>query len=49
MPVVIVLNNEDSFLALQVNGEEVCRLGKYGEAEMGTNDFVFAVSDGMGC
>ena len=41
-------NNEDSFLALQVNGEGVCRLGKYGEAEMGTNDFVFAVSDGMG-
>lgn len=41
-------NNEDSFLALQVNGEGVLRLGKYGEAEVGTNDFVFAVSDGMG-
>jgi protein phosphatase len=41
-------NNEDSFLALQVNGEGVFRLGKWGEAEMGTSDFVFAVSDGMG-
>ena len=41
-------NNEDSFLALQVNGEGVFRLGKWGEAEMGANDFVFAVSDGMG-
>ena len=41
-------NNEDSFLALQVNREGVCRLGKYGEAEIETNDFVFAVSDGMG-
>lgn len=41
-------NNEDSFLALQVNGEGVFRLGKWGEAEIGTSDFVFAVSDGMG-
>jgi serine/threonine protein phosphatase PrpC len=41
-------NNEDSFLALQVNGEGVFRLGKWGEAEMGASDFVFAVSDGMG-
>ncbi|MDG1701343.1 MAG: protein phosphatase 2C domain-containing protein [Opitutae bacterium] len=41
-------NNEDSFLALQVNGEGVFRLGKWGQAEMGDNDFVFAVSDGMG-
>lgn len=41
-------NNEDSFLALQVNGEGVFRLGKWGESEIGTSDFVFAVSDGMG-
>ena len=41
-------NNEDSFLALQVNGEGVVRLGKWGEAEIGSSDFVFAVSDGMG-
>ena len=41
-------NNEDAFLALTVNGDEVCRLGKYGEANLANNDFIFAVSDGMG-
>jgi protein phosphatase len=41
-------NNEDAFLALTVDGEEVRRLGKYGEAGMASHDFIFAVSDGMG-
>jgi protein phosphatase len=41
-------NNEDAFLALTVDGEEVRRLGKYGEASMASHDFIFAVSDGMG-
>ena len=41
-------NNEDSFLALQFNAQELHYLGKYGEASMENIDFVFAVSDGMG-
>ena len=41
-------NNEDTFLALAIDGEGVKRLGKYGEADLDTNDFIFAVSDGMG-
>ena len=41
-------NNEDAFLALAVDGEGVRRLGKYGEAEVESCDFIFAVSDGMG-
>ncbi|MGC6425297.1 MAG: PP2C family protein-serine/threonine phosphatase [Lentimonas sp.] len=41
-------NNEDAFLALTVDGEGVRRLGKYGEADIETKDFIFAVSDGMG-
>lgn len=41
-------NNEDSFLALILDGEGVCRLGKFGEAPLAEQDFVFAVSDGMG-
>jgi serine/threonine protein phosphatase PrpC len=41
-------NNEDAFLALALDGEGVRRLGKYGEAELETSDFIFAVSDGMG-
>jgi serine/threonine protein phosphatase PrpC len=41
-------NNEDSFLALQFNAQEVHYLGKEGDALTGSNDFVFAVSDGMG-
>lgn len=41
-------NNEDAFLALAVNGEGVRRLGKYGEAGLAENDYIFAVSDGMG-
>jgi len=42
------LNNEDSFLALQFNAQEVHYLGKIGEASTENMDFVFAVSDGMG-
>lgn len=41
-------NNEDAFLALALNGEGVRRLGKYGEAGIEENDYIFAVSDGMG-
>ncbi len=41
-------NNEDSFLALQFNAQEINYLGKIGDAVMGDVDFVFAVSDGMG-
>ena len=41
-------NNEDAFLALRFNGDEVNYLGKTGEARVTDSDFVFAVSDGMG-
>ena len=41
-------NNEDSFLALQFDAQEVHYLGKIGDAPTGHQDFVFAVSDGMG-
>lgn len=41
-------NNEDAFLALALNGEGVRRLGKYGDAGLTENDYIFAVSDGMG-
>lgn len=41
-------NNEDAFLALRFNGNEVNFLGKVGEAHSVDSDFVFAVSDGMG-
>ena len=41
-------NNEDAFLALTVDGNEVRRLGKYGRASLANHDFIFAVSDGMG-
>ncbi|HEX8297334.1 MAG TPA: protein phosphatase 2C domain-containing protein [Chthoniobacteraceae bacterium] len=41
-------NNEDSFLCLQFDAEEVRYLGKIGEATTSSADFVFAVSDGMG-
>lgn len=41
-------NNEDTFLALQFDAQEVRYLGKVGEASLETADFVFAVSDGMG-
>lgn len=41
-------NNEDSFLALAFDARDVRLLGKIGESELGSADFVFAVSDGMG-
>jgi serine/threonine protein phosphatase PrpC len=44
----IRLNNEDSFLGLQFDAQEVHLLGKIGSASLETNDLVFAVSDGMG-
>lgn len=41
-------NNEDAFLALTFNSQDVQYLGKIGEAELDGNDYIFAVSDGMG-
>ncbi len=41
-------NNEDSFLALQFDAQEVHHLGKIGQSAAAASDFVFAVSDGMG-
>jgi PPM family protein phosphatase len=41
-------NNEDAFLGVQFDAQEVRHLGKIGEASTEHCDFVFAVSDGMG-
>lgn len=41
-------NNEDAFLCLQFDAQEVRYLGRVGESSTGREDFVFAVSDGMG-
>jgi PPM family protein phosphatase len=41
-------NNEDSFLGLRFDAQELHRLGKIGEASIQEMDFAFAVSDGMG-
>ena len=41
-------NNEDAFLCLQFDAQEVRYLGKIGEADTTGHDHVFAVSDGMG-
>lgn len=41
-------NNEDAFLGLQFDAREIFRLGKFGEASLGKNDYTFAVCDGMG-
>jgi protein phosphatase len=41
-------NNEDSFLALRFDAQEIHRLGKLGEAPTAPTDFAFAVCDGMG-
>lgn len=41
-------NNEDAFLALTFDANEVRLLGKEGAADFSLGDFVFAVSDGMG-
>ncbi len=42
------VNNEDTFLCLQFNANEVRYLGKVGDCETDEWDFVFAVGDGMG-
>ena len=41
-------NNEDAFLGLRFDRQEVHRLGKFGDAALATHDFTFAVCDGMG-
>lgn len=41
-------NNEDSFLCLQFDSQEVRFLGREGEASLSNADALFAVSDGMG-
>lgn len=41
-------NNEDVFLALTFDKNEVRFLGKTGESSLAEADFIFAVSDGMG-
>jgi protein phosphatase len=41
-------NNEDCFVALQFDAQETRFLGKVGEDSGEHNDFIFAVSDGMG-
>ncbi len=41
-------NNEDTFLCLQFDAQEVRFLGKTGEGSTRETDFIFAVSDGMG-
>jgi protein phosphatase len=41
-------NNEDSFLGLMFDAQEVHRLGKFGEASTENHDCTFAVCDGMG-
>ncbi|WP_245846559.1 PP2C family protein-serine/threonine phosphatase [Prosthecobacter debontii] len=41
-------NNEDAFLALAYDANEIRYLGKVGDSSLEHHDFVFAVSDGMG-
>ena len=41
-------NNEESFLGLAINAEEIRYLGKIGDVGGQGADYVFAVSDGMG-
>ncbi len=41
-------NNEDAFLGVRFDGREVHHLGSFGDAAIHTNDFAFAVSDGLG-
>jgi len=41
-------NNEDAFVGLRFNQQELERLGKEGQSTLQAADFVFAVSDGMG-
>ncbi len=41
-------NNEDAFLCLQFDARETRYLGKTGQDSLDAQDYVFAVSDGMG-
>jgi len=41
-------NNEDSFLGLLLDANEVSYLGKFGEAFDASKNYLFALSDGMG-
>jgi len=41
-------NNEDAFLMLRFDGQDMLHLGKTGGASLEGADFIFAVSDGMG-
>lgn len=41
-------HNEDSFVGLQFDAQEIQHLGRLGEANTANTDFAFAVSDGMG-
>jgi protein phosphatase len=41
-------NNEDAFLALSIHSNQVSYLGRIGSSSFEKNEFVFAVSDGMG-
>ena len=41
-------NNEDAFLALTFDAQELRYLGREGEGMLGESDYIFAVSDGMG-
>jgi PPM family protein phosphatase len=41
-------NNEDAFLGLTVDAQQVRYLGKVGSASLAQQDLIFAVSDGMG-
>lgn len=41
-------NNEDSFLCLRFDAQEVQYLGKVGDSTLEHHDYTFAVSDGMG-
>lgn len=41
-------HNEDAWIGLRFDAEEVHHLGKVGESPTGHHDFLFAVSDGMG-
>jgi len=41
-------NNEDAFLGVRFDAQDVNLLGMFGQAGLETRDYVFAVSDGMG-
>lgn len=41
-------NNEDAFLGLRFDAQDVHVLGKHGESSLANHDFTFAVCDGMG-